>query len=308
MVSYMETVFDPEIFALDGDLDESIAQEIASVEETIPQKYSESVQKSSLSSSRENLLLRKAKKQDSKATQVLLEAHKGLIMFWARRVSNRGVPIDDLVQEGNLGMLKAVERFDPSRGVPFASYATWWIRQAQSKAIAEQGDGLPLTVYQQKQCNRLRNICRQFEAQHNRLPSRTEILALWQEEDQSSQSAECQLSKAQDYENVSCSSLDAVQEQSYEENPFGQLMQELNSEALSQALAKMPEKNRSILQWRYGIGCPSLTLAACGAKMGVSRQRAYEIQRRAMRYLRYAPDAAPIRSFLLGQGSVLDLE
>lgn len=283
-------------------------------------RYSDQMGKTALlTPAQERLLARRKSLGDKRAEQELIEANLRLVIFIANKYRNRGVAIDDLVQEGNLGLIRAIERFDYRRGVKLSTYASWFIRQAITRSIASQGEAIHMPAYVKDQLAKLHRTEHRLSQDLGREATVNELAAELGEA--FSGSAEMTTDKIDmlrqlharvmvpfDTGTSDDQGLADTLPDAEGNDPLLNVMQTLKGEAIEQALEAMPEKNRSILKWRYGIGCDAKTLAECGKEMGVSRERARQVERRALRYLRHHPHAAPVREFLAGRGVDRNIE
>lgn len=275
--------------------------------------YSDQMGKTTLlTPSQERLLARRKSLGDKAAEQELVEANLRLVVFIANKYYNRGVAIDDLVQEGNLGLIRAIERFDYQRGVKLSTYASWFIRQAITRSIASQGEAIHMPAYVKDQLAKLHRTEHRLAQDLGREATISELVdELGETFSTSTQATAKKIDTLRQLHARFMIPFDAGTQDdqgladtlpdSEGSDPLAGVMHTLDGEAIEEALGAMPEKNRSILKWRYGIGCDAMTLAECGNEMGVSRERARQIERRALRYLRHHPNAAPVREFLAGQ-------
>jgi RNA polymerase sigma factor (sigma-70 family) len=225
------------------------------------------------------------------ARRTMIESNLRLVVSIARRFWASGLPLGDLVQEGNLGLLRAVEKFDWRRGVKFSTYATWWIKQAIARGAADRGASpVRLPVHVDDQVRRLRRTETRLHERLGRLPSTGELAA----ELQLPVEAVARLQGVAQ----AVTSLDtpigddeaALQDFLEDDSATGpdQLAVEaVGRQALEQVLKALPERARQVLILRFGLdsGTPR-TLEAVGAQMGVSRERARQIERSALAALR----------------------
>jgi RNA polymerase primary sigma factor len=228
---------------------------------------------------------------DDAARRTMIESNLRLVVSIARRFSATGLPLGDLVQEGNLGLLRAVEKFDWRRGVKFSTYATWWIKQAIARGAADRGASpIRLPVHVDEQLGRLRRAQARLAELLGREPSTGELAA----ELQLPVAGVARLRAAVQ----AVTSLDtpigddgaAVQDLLEDREAAGPdelALEAVGREALEQALAGLPERARQVLVLRYGLDTgTSRTLEEVAAVMGVSRERARQIEIGALAALR----------------------
>jgi RNA polymerase primary sigma factor len=242
-----------------------------------------------LTAAEERELARRKDEGDEWAKQRLIECNLRLVMSITRRYVNSGVPLLDLIQEGNLGLMRAVEKFDYRRGFKLSTYATWWIRQAVTRAIADQGRTIRLPVHVVDQVRKVTRARRVLAQKLNRDPLPAEI------------AAESGLSVERVHE-----LLDLVEDPVSLETPvgdgdsiYGDMLEDANAErpdaALSEllrgteleaALGRLSDRSRSVLELRFGLtGEKPSTLEEVGAELGVTRERVRQLETRALREL-----------------------
>jgi len=239
------------------------------------------------------------------AREHLIRANTRLVVSIAKRYIGRGVPFADLIQEGNLGLMKAVDKFDYTRGFRFSTYATWWIRQTVSRAIADQGRTIRVPVHM---LERIRIMYRQRQRLEQQLgrPPTTEELA---------EALKLSPSNVQWMLQVSWYPLSLetpVNDHDDEETELGAFVEDKRSPAPAQAayhqilrerirsvLETLPPREAQVIRLRYGIdGNPPLTLEEIAGKFGLTRERIRQIENKALRRLRHPSRTRQLRDYL----------
>jgi len=225
-----------------------------------------------------------------RARRTMIESNLRLVVSIARRFSATGLPLSDLVQEGNLGLLRAVERFDWRRGVKFSTYATWWVKQAIARGAADRGArAIRLPVHVHEQVGRLRRAQARLAELLGREPSTDELAA----ELRLPVVGVMRLQAAQAITSLDTpvgddgAALQDLLEDQQAVRPDEQALEAVGREVLEQVLAALPERPRRVLVLRFGLdsGTPR-TLEEVAAVMGVSRERARQMEVRALATLR----------------------
>src|SRR5436305_10941003 len=243
----------------------------------------------------ERELARRKDEGDENAKRQLIESNLRLVMAITRNYTKASVPLLDLIQEGNLGLIRAVEKFDYRLGYKLSTYATWWIRQAITRALADQGRTIRLPVHVADQVRRLLRARRQLAQKLNREPT---LVELAKEATLSEEKVRDLLELVEDPVSldVPVGDGDSVYgdmiEDVHSDQPEAQTARNLRHRELARALATLNPRMRHVLALRFGLdgGTPQ-TLEEVGSELGVTRERVRQLESRALRELRLAaPD------------------
>lgn len=237
------------------------------------------------------------------AREHLIKANTRLVISIARRYIGCGVPLSDLIQEGNLGLIRAVEKFEYQRGFRFSTYATWWIRQAVMRAIAMQSRTIRLPVYLGDRVRQFQQVAHALEQDLGRPPTVQELARELDETPQKVhwvlQMSQPPLSLEDPYGEEEDSEFGSFIEDEMAEQPYDAVQQLMLQEQVEQALATLSPREARVLRLRYGLGYQrQLTLEEVGDKFGLTRERIRQIELQALRRLRHPSRARILREYL----------
>jgi RNA polymerase primary sigma factor len=267
------------------------------------EKYLHDIGKEELITPEEEVeLARRIKKGDQVALEKLTKANLRFVVSVAKQYQHQGLSLPDLINEGNLGLIKAAQKFDETKGFKFISYAVWWIRQCILQALAEQSRIVRLPLNKIGALNKMNRTFSQLEQEHEREPSPDELAdALDMPKDKIFSTMELSGKHmsvdAPFQEGEDNSLLDVL---SNPDNPTTDsgLMEESLKQEIERTLNTLPEKERKVIRAFYGIGRKPMSLEEIGDSIGISRERTRQIKEKAIKHLRQRSKSKLLKHYL----------
>ena len=280
-----------------------ITKSITNRESASLDKYLQEIGKEDLITVEEEVeLAQRIRKGDQEALEKLTKANLRFVVSVAKQYQNQGLSLPDLINEGNLGLIKAAEKFDETRGFKFISYAVWWIRQSILQALAEQSRIVRLPLNQVGSLNKINKAFARFEQEHERTPSAEELaneLELPKEKvTDTLRVAGRHISVDAPFADGEDNSLLDVLVNADSPNADRGLINESLATEVDRALEILTERERDIIRYFFGIGCSEMTLEEIGEKFDLTRERVRQIKEKAIRKLRQSNRAGILRSYL----------
>ena len=280
-----------------------ITKSITNRESASLDKYLQEIGKEELITVEEEVeLAQRIKKGDQEALEKLTKANLRFVVSVAKQYQNQGLSLPDLINEGNLGLIKAAEKFDETRGFKFISYAVWWIRQSILQALAEQSRIVRLPLNQVGSLNKINKAFARFEQEHERTPSPEELateLELHKEKvTDTLRVAGRHVSVDAPFADGEDNSLLDVLVNPDSPNADRGLINESLSTEVDRALETLTDRERDIIKYFFGIGTSEMTLEEIGEKFDLTRERVRQIKEKAIRRLRHSSRSKLLKSYL----------
>lgn len=280
-----------------------ITKSITNRESASLDKYLQEIGKEELIGVEEEVeLAQRIKKGDQAALEKLTRANLRFVVSVAKQYQNQGLSLPDLINEGNVGLIKAGQKFDETRGFKFISYAVWWIRQSILQALAEQSRIVRLPLNQVGSLNKINKAYAEFEQEFERKPTPDELAEI----------LEIPVDKISDTLRVSgrhmsvdapfvdgeTNSLLDVLVNDDSPDADDDLLNESLTKEIYRTLATLTERERDIVRYFFGIGCQEMTLEEIGEKFGLTRERVRQIKEKAIRRLRHNSKSKILKTYL----------
>ena len=280
-----------------------ITRSITNRESASLDKYLQEISRQELITVDEEVeLARRIHEGDEAAFEKLVNANLRFVVSVAKQYQNQGLSLPDLINEGNVGLIKAAQKFDETRGFKFISYAVWWIRQSILQALAEQSRTIRVPLNQSGLINRVLKAQAQFEQQYERRASAEELADM----------LDLPIDKVNEVMKINgrAVSVDAPFADGEDNSLLDVLPNNdspmadngLNQESLalevSRVLSQLPSREREILKMFFGIGCQEMTLEEIGEHFGLTRERVRQIKEKAIRRLRHSARSKLLKSYL----------
>ena len=279
-----------------------ISKSITTRNETLDKYLQEISREPMITVNEEVELAQRIRQGDRAALEKLTLANLRFVVSVAKQYQNQGMSLTDLINEGNIGLLKAAEKFDETRGFKFISYAVWWIRQSILQALAEQSRNIRLPLNQVGLLNKISKESALFEQRNERRPTSEElsdILDIPAEKiDEALSHSGSLLSVDAPFEEGESNSLLDVLPNGDSPTTDKSLMNESLATEIDRALSTLSEREKEILQMLFGIGCQEMTLEEIGDHFGLTRERVRQVKEKALRRLRNTSRSTLLKTYL----------
>lgn len=280
-----------------------ITKSITNRESASFEKYLQEIGKEKMITVEEEVeLAQRIKKGDQAALEKLTKANLRFVVSVAKQYQNKGLSLPDLINEGNLGLIRAGQKFDETRGFKFISYAVWWIRQSIMQAVAEQSRIIRLPLNQIGSLNKINKAFAKFEQVHERKPSPEELGEIL---DIPAEKVADTLRVSGRHVSVDAPFVDSENNSLLDvlvnnESPKADraLMIESLGKEIKRALATLTERESDIITLFFGIGCQEMTLEELGERFGLTRERVRQIKEKAIRRLRHTSRSTILKTYL----------
>lgn len=256
-----------------------------------------------LSREDEDRYARLARGGDESAKEVLIKSNLRFVVSIAKKYQTSGISLLDLINEGNMGLIRAAERFDPDKGFHFISYAVWWIRQAIILAISQKTSLIRIPLNRTADLQRIESVSKMLEHKLGRTPTPSEIA---EEIDMDDDEVNYLKSISQDFISLDASTGDSddtpfmnIVEDKQADSPDKRLLEDSLHEALEEVLATLTDSEQEIIRMRFGLGdYQPMSLQQIGEKFNLSKERIRQIEKKAIRRLRHPSRSQKLKSFL----------
>ena len=247
-------------------------------------------------------LSQRIRKGDREALDRLVRANLRFVVSVAKQYQNQGLPLPDLITEGNIGLIKAAEKFDETRGFKFISYAVWWIRQTMLQALAEQSRIVRLPLNQVSAVSRMKKVIQQFEQENERKPSAQELSELTDvAEDKiydALRSDGRHVSVDAPFQEGEDNSLLDVMTNPDMPSTDNRMMDESLTLEIDRVLSSLKDREEAVIRMSFGIGEREMTLDEIGDKLGLTRERVRQIKEKAIKQLRDSGMSRQLKAYL----------
>jgi RNA polymerase primary sigma factor len=280
-----------------------ITKSITNRDSSSLEKYLQEVGKEELLTPDEEVeLAQRIKKGDKAALEKLTRANLRFVISVAKQYQFQGLSLPDLINEGNLGLIKAAERFDETKGFKFISYAVWWIRQSILQAIAEQSRVVRLPLNKVGSINKLHKAYSKLEQENDRTPTSEELAEMVdlpkEKVEKTLQLSGKPLSMDAPFDDDEDGSLLDVMENSDAPDADGTLMNESLSREIERTLSVLPEKEKAVIKYFFGLGVQEMSLEEIGQKLNLTRERVRQIKEKGIRRLRHSSKNKLLKKYL----------